>query len=70
MITCVSCQKFSLKRAGDEWARKGYGHCQLRPAFIRHSADKERDCEEFRQEEQAVVDQRKVWLRVNMEERG
>lgn len=63
MITCIQCQKFSLQRVEPEHARKGLGHCSLRATFIRHDANKERDCEEFRQEADDVVTKRIQWLK-------
>lgn len=62
MIACVACKTFSLKRVSAEDARKGLGHCEPRAKFIRHHATKERDCDRFDREDDAVVAARLEWL--------
>lgn len=62
LVTCIACKRFSFKRTLLEFAREGWGGCDLRIRGIRHDAKKERDCEDFRAEKPDVVDSRRRWL--------
>ena len=62
-VQCVTCASFSFKRVQEEWARRGFGHCEHRAPFIRHEATKQRDCDKHAHEAESVVNARKEWVR-------
>lgn len=61
-VQCISCRSFSLKRVPAADALNGFGHCELREAFIRHAALTPRVCGDHKQAGANVIKARHEWI--------
>lgn len=62
-VQCIACSNFSMRKAGKELARLGFGNCTYDPDWRYHSAEWIHSCIRFVAVSQEEVDQRRAWLK-------
>lgn len=60
--SCITCSKWSPRRASAEMARIGFGACDHQDPFVAFFGEKDRDCQRFVGAKPEDVAARREWL--------
>jgi hypothetical protein len=62
-VSCIGCERFSVKRAPEWCQEQGYGCCERHPPFLLFAATRKRDCGYFTPAGSDVVTKRTAWIK-------
>ena len=60
-VTCITCDNFSLRTAGD-MAKRGFGNCKHRDPWVFHPATRLKECELHLQTAAQLIEERRAWI--------
>lgn len=61
-VTCIQCAQWSLRKASESMAKRGWGVCSRDDLWVCYAADKPRQCEHFTGADGESIAARKAWL--------